>query len=70
MGAGAARPEQDLSGTVTLMRRIVVSAPARLDLREQFAYLAESDFDKALQFFDATRQTFADLARMTGVGSP
>ncbi|MFQ4140497.1 type II toxin-antitoxin system RelE/ParE family toxin [Nodosilinea sp. PGN35] len=52
------------------MRRIVVSAPARLDLREQFAYLAESDFDKALQFFDATRQTFADLARMPGVGSP
>jgi len=52
------------------MRKIVVSAPARLDLRERFAYLAESDFDKALQFFDAARQTFADLARMPGIGSP
>jgi toxin ParE1/3/4 len=30
--------------------------------------LAESDFDKALQFFDSARQTFADLARMPGVG--
>jgi toxin ParE1/3/4 len=52
------------------MRKIVVSIPVRLDLREQFAYLAESDFDKALQFFDAARQTFADLARMPGIGSP
>jgi len=50
------------------MRKVIVSTPAQLDLREHFAYLAESDFDKALQFFDAARQTFADLARMPGVG--
>lgn len=51
------------------MRKIIVSTPAQLDLREHFAHLAGSDFDKALQFFDAARQTFADLARMPGVGS-
>jgi len=51
------------------MRKIIVSTPAQLDLREHFAYLADSDFDQALQFFDAARQTFADLARMPGVGS-
>lgn len=51
------------------MKRIVVSVPASLDLRAHFAYLAESDFDKALEFFDAARQTFADLAQMPGVGS-
>lgn len=51
------------------MLRIVVSEPARLDLREHFGYLAESDYDKALQFFDAARQTFAALARTPGMGS-
>jgi len=51
------------------MRKIIVSTPARLDLREQFSYIAETDFDKALEFFDAARQTFADLARMPGIGS-
>ncbi len=51
------------------MLRIIVSEPARLDLREHFAYLAESDYDKALEFFDAARQTFADLARIPAMGS-
>ncbi|MGP1386869.1 MAG: type II toxin-antitoxin system RelE/ParE family toxin [Thainema sp.] len=52
------------------MRKIVVSPPARLDLRKHFDYLAENDFDKALEFFDAARQTFADLARMPGIDGP
>ncbi len=51
------------------MLKIVISELARLDLREHFGYLAESNYDKALEFFDATRQTFADLARMPGMGS-
>lgn len=51
------------------MLRIIVSEPARLDLREHFEYLAERDYDKALEFFDAARQTLADLARMPGMGS-
>lgn len=50
------------------MLRIIVSEPARLDLRKHFGYLAESDYDKALEFFDAARQTFADLARTPGIG--
>ncbi len=51
------------------MPRIVVSEPARLDLREHFGHLAESDYDKALDFFDAAHQIFAALARIPGMGS-
>lgn len=50
------------------MRKIIVAIPARLDLNQHFSYLAETDFDTALQFFDAARQTFADLARMPEMG--
>lgn len=46
-----------------------MSEPARLDLREHFGYLAASDYNKALEFFDAARLTFADLARMPSMGS-
>lgn len=52
------------------MLRIILSVSARLDLREHFEYLADSDYDKAREFFDAARQTFADLARRPGMGSP
>lgn len=52
------------------MLRIIISVPARLDLREHFDYLADRNYDKALTFFDAARQTFADLARMPTMGSP
>ncbi|WP_035985138.1 type II toxin-antitoxin system RelE/ParE family toxin [Leptolyngbya sp. KIOST-1] len=51
------------------MLRIIVSEPARLDLREHFGYLAERDYGKALEFFDAARQTFAALARTPSIGS-
>jgi toxin ParE1/3/4 len=51
------------------MRKIIVANPAQIDLREHFAYLADKNFDTALQFFDAARQTFADLARMPELGS-
>lgn len=51
------------------MRKIVVSNPAQIDLREHFAYLADRNFDTALHFFDSARQTFADLARMPELGS-
>lgn len=52
------------------MAKIVVSALARLDLQGHFDYLAEINYDKALEFFDAARQTFADLARRPSIGSP
>ncbi|NER80792.1 MAG: type II toxin-antitoxin system RelE/ParE family toxin [Leptolyngbya sp. SIO1D8] len=53
-----------------MMRRIIVSVLARLDLRNHFEYLTANDENKGLAFFDAARQTFADLSRMPGMGSP
>ena len=52
-----------------MTRRIVIRPKASVDLDEQFAYIADSNFDAALSFFDATRQTFSQLARLPGIGS-
>jgi toxin ParE1/3/4 len=51
-----------------MTRRIVIRPKASIDLDEQFAYIAESNFDVALIFFDAARQTFAQLAQLSGIG--
>jgi toxin ParE1/3/4 len=48
--------------------RILIHEDANLDLQEHFQYLAQSNHDSALRFFDAARQTFASLARMPGMG--
>lgn len=48
--------------------RIFIHEDASLDLHEHFSYLAENNRDRAFQFFDAARQTFAALARMPGMG--
>ena len=45
-----------------MTRRIVIRPKASVDLDEQFAYIADSNFD-------ATRQTFSQLARLPGTGS-
>jgi toxin ParE1/3/4 len=50
-------------------KRIIVSVPARIDLNRHYDYIAQGNPDAALQFFDAARQTFGDLARMPGMGS-
>ena len=39
------------------------------DLDEQFAYIADNNFDAALSFFDATRQTFSQIAQIPGIGT-
>ena len=52
-----------------MTRRIVIRPKASVDLDEQFAYIADSNFDAALSFFDATRQTFSQLAQLPGIGS-
>lgn len=52
-----------------MTRRIVIRPRASVDLDEQFAYIAANNFDAALKFFDATRQTFSQLAQMPGIGS-
>jgi toxin ParE1/3/4 len=52
-----------------MTRRIVIRPRASFDLDEQFAYIAANNFDAALRFFDAARQTFSQLAQMPGIGS-
>jgi toxin ParE1/3/4 len=49
-------------------RRILIHEDASLDLHEHFSYLAQNNRDRAFEFFDAARQTFATLARMPGMG--
>jgi toxin ParE1/3/4 len=52
------------------MNRGIVTRPqAMFDIDDCFIFMAQSSEDKALQFFDAVRQTFAALARMPGMGS-
>jgi toxin ParE1/3/4 len=45
-----------------MTRRIVIRPKASVDIDEQFVYIGQSSFDAALSFFDATRQTFSQLA--------
>ena len=52
-----------------MTRKIVIRPKASDDLDEQFAYIAEDNMDAALRFFDATRETISQLAKMPGVGS-
>lgn len=49
-----------------MIRKIVIRPKASADLDEQFTYIAQSNFDAALSFFDATRQTFSQIAKTTG----
>jgi toxin ParE1/3/4 len=49
-------------------RHILIHEDATFDLHEHCNYLAQNNQDNALQFFDASRQTFAALARMPGMG--
>lgn len=50
------------------MRYIDVRPQATADLEAQFEYLVQQNEAIALRFFDAARQTFADLARMPEMG--
>lgn len=52
-----------------MTKRIVLRPKASQDLDEQFAYIAETDLEAAFRFFDAARLTFAQIARMPGMGS-
>lgn len=51
-----------------MTKRIFISPRASQDIDKHFAYIAENNLDVALRFFDATRQTFAKLAKMSGIG--
>jgi toxin ParE1/3/4 len=52
-----------------MTRRILLHQDAIFDVNEHFGYFVQENPDRAFQFFDAARQTFADLARMPGMGS-
>ncbi|MGH1397038.1 MAG: type II toxin-antitoxin system RelE/ParE family toxin [Trichormus sp.] len=52
-----------------MTKRIVIKPQASLDIDEHFAYISQDNLDTALQFFDSARETFAQLSRMSGVGS-
>jgi toxin ParE1/3/4 len=53
-----------------MTKRIVITPKASADLDKHFEYLAQYNIEAALNFFDAARQTFAQIARTPGVGSP
>jgi toxin ParE1/3/4 len=53
-----------------MTKRIIVRPRASQDLDNHFAYMAENNFEAALQFFDSARSTIAQLARMPGIGNP
>lgn len=50
------------------MHTIIISLPARADISHNYNYLRELNSDSALKFFDATRATFAEIARNPEIG--
>ncbi|MEH2328297.1 type II toxin-antitoxin system RelE/ParE family toxin [Nostoc sp.] len=52
-----------------MTKRIVITPKASLDIDEYFVYISQDNPDTALLFFDSVRETFAQLARMPGMGS-
>jgi toxin ParE1/3/4 len=48
--------------------KIFVTPLASIDIEDIVAYLASSNSDVAMNFFDAVRVTFADLARNPNIG--
>ncbi|BAY75990.1 plasmid stabilization system [Nostoc linckia NIES-25] len=52
-----------------MTKRIVITPKASLDIDEYFVYIGQENPDTALLFFDSVRETFAQLARMPGMGS-
>jgi toxin ParE1/3/4 len=51
-----------------MTKRIIIRPKASQDLDDHFSYIAENNFEAALQFFDSARSTIAQLARMPGIG--
>jgi toxin ParE1/3/4 len=51
------------------MRGIIISVEASTDLSEYYDFIAQSNPTTALRFFDAARQTFAQIARFPEIGA-
>jgi toxin ParE1/3/4 len=52
-----------------MTKKIVITQKANQDLDDCFAYISQNNPETALQFFDSTRITIAQIARMPGIGS-
>jgi toxin ParE1/3/4 len=52
-----------------MTRRIILRPRASQDLDDHFAYIAQTNLETALQFFDSARLTIAQIARTPGMGS-
>ena len=52
-----------------MTKRVIIRPKASQDLDDHFAYIAENNFESALQFFDSARSSIAQLAKMPGMGS-
>ncbi len=52
-----------------MTKKIVIMPKASQDLDDCFAYISQDNPKIALQFFDLTRLTIAQIARMPGIGS-
>jgi toxin ParE1/3/4 len=52
-----------------MTKKIVITPKANQDLDDYFAYISQDNPEIALQFFDLTRLTIAQIARMPGMGS-
>jgi toxin ParE1/3/4 len=50
------------------MHTIIISLPARADINRNYDYLSQINPDSALNFFDSTRQSFAEIARDPEIG--
>jgi len=52
-----------------MAKGISISPQACLDIEQSVDYLNRENEEVALKFFDAVRQTFAQVARMSGIGA-
>ena len=52
-----------------MARRIFITPQASVDLDDIYNFIAQNNPDIALQFFDAARQTFNQLAKTPEIGT-
>lgn len=52
-----------------MTRRILITPKASHDFDEIYNFIAQNNPDTALNFFDAARQTFNQLAKNPGIGT-
>jgi toxin ParE1/3/4 len=52
-----------------MTKKILITPKANQDLDDCFAYISQNNLEMALQFFDSTRITIAQIAIMPGIGS-